>query len=116
MEDIKITTAKKLAKQLTNLGFDFIIAHGQEVIASHGELKHEKPLPYGALSQHVYKYIADMKPGDVVHMPYGDLPPKRLARNVPACAHLIFGQGNYSTKTYPDYVEVLCLDRDDNDK
>lgn len=113
METIKISAANRLAKQLHLMGFEYMIVHNGEVIASHGNFTYDKPVKRGVIAGYVDGFIKDMEPGDTVRIPYGEHPPTKVTQSASSRCHLAFGKGNYMTKSRDDYVEVLCLDRDD---
>lgn len=118
MENIKITAAKRMAAQLQSMGFKFMIVGEGETIAVNGEFEYNVPVPFGEVSKYMDGQIANMKPGDVVRVPYGKYPPRKVANAASSRANALFGNGNYVTHKEDTYVEILCLHRDDmnNDK
>jgi mannose-6-phosphate isomerase-like protein (cupin superfamily) len=113
MVDIKTTTAKKLAKQLQNMGFKFMIVGDGGVVAVNGDFEYHVPVAFGEVAIYMDKHITDMKPGDVVQVPYGNYPPQKVANAASSRSYALFGRGNYATHKTDTYVEVLCIDRDD---
>jgi hypothetical protein len=113
MENIKITAAKRMAAQLQSMGFKFMIVGEGETIAVNGEFEYNTPVPHGEVSKYMDEHIANMRPGDVVKVPYGKYPPRKIANAASSRAHILFGNSNYVTHKEDTYVEILCLHRDD---
>lgn len=111
MSDMKLSMARKFATQLKNMGFDFAIYDGENLIAQNGEFRRCKAVKRGEMSTYALPFIKDMSVGDTVKIPFGDYEPDRLAPAVSGAAGRWFGPGNYASRRNDEEqcVEVLYM-------
>jgi len=115
--DLKTKAIEKIARQLANLGCEYMIVPDGDVskALTNGRFTHHKKTKRGEYTKHIDRYAANLQPGEIVIIPVGEFPVAALQAAVSAYAFRAFGKGNFaSARTEDDMgVELLCLDRDD---
>ncbi len=106
-----------IALRAAKAKFIIVMPDGQTI--SHGDLKLEEPklgrrkrnpdIPHGALTAHYMPYLQDMKPGDMVEVPYGNFPPAILAGSISSRVCQLWGRKTTMTaqNAEKNVVEVL---------
>jgi hypothetical protein len=116
--DIKTKAIEKIARQLKNLGCEYMIVPETGDPVQRGNFKHLKKVPHGERAAYVEAFIRGMKPGEALSIPLGEYELEQVSQSASAACHKLFGKGNYVTRmnVEDNCIEVLCLDLDENDE
>lgn len=114
MTDIRTIAINKIATQLGNLNAKYmIVTEAGDTITNDNGFVFSQPVKHGAPARYVEDFLKPLSPGDVVHIPYpDDIPADKIRQAAQTRSHTMFGKGNYVTRSYDTYVEVLCVDID----
>jgi hypothetical protein len=97
--------------------FIIVLPDGETIVE--GDLKLEEPklgrrrrnpdIPRGALTSYYMPYLQNMKPGDLVEIPYGNFPPAVLAGSISSRVCQMWGNKTTTTAQNSEkkVVEVL---------
>ena len=114
--DLKNKVLEKIARQLKNLGCDYMIVPDGDAgkALTNGNFHYHKKAQYGEYTAYVASYAHNLQPGESVVIPTGDYSPTALRSATSAYAFRTFGKGNFASCLTTDGkgVELLCLDRD----
>lgn len=114
--DLKTKAIEKIARQLKNLGCEYMIVRDgdKETALTNGKFTYHVKTARGESTRHVESFLSPLAPGESVLVPVEKYSAATIASCCSATAFRLFGKGNYITKRADDdsHVEVLCLDRD----
>ena len=115
MDNLKTKAIEKLARQLTNLGCEYMIVPGEGKPLTKGKFTHHVGIKHGEYAKYICTFVDTLQPGESVEIPIGNYPAAALHASASSRCFAAFGKGNFMTSRNDEreVIEVLCLDREE---